>query len=336
MRRPIGRILLTLLTLTMIACEPTIEDTLREQARNPVTDVRAHVARHPQAPAKVLEELSRDPEIVVRVLVAQNQNTSSSVLESMLEQSLGVYENRRAPTWSFEVQIIGLAIVHPNSPKGTLDLVATNAPGVLKRLIDESPGALPPERLAALASYEALHSSLVGNPNTPMEVVQQLRNAVPEDEFRRAMLDRDDVDPQWLVSLYESAAGERERVVDEMIEKERQRDNIANTKGRTFGLIESIARNPNASPDLLRRIGEADLGILTRCCPVSYRGRYTGEVTTSLRFEYTYLLALDAVAANPNTPRDLLEQLESFEYEPDGFFARDVREAVAANTSLAQ
>ena len=171
MQRP--AVAMAVLALTAVRCEPTLEDTLREQARSPVAEIRAHVARHAQAPAKALRELSTDSNAAVRALVAQNPNTPSRTLKSMLNHSLSVYGGG-----SGEYQIIARVAVHPNSPSGTLETVAETAPEVLALIMEHSPQAFQPKQLASLARYDALHKSLVGNPQTPMVTFMQLKDAV--------------------------------------------------------------------------------------------------------------------------------------------------------------
>ena len=112
------------------------------------------------------------------------------------------------------------------------------------------------------------------------------------------MLNRDDAHPQWLVGLYDD--GERERIVDEVIEN-RQLYTLSAT-WETFDLIRSITSNSNAPSDLLRSIFESDIGILT-----TWTQKGHGPITDEL--------ALRGVAANHNTPPDVLERLAAFEYE---------------------
>ena len=339
MLRTVGVLLTLLLPLIMTSCQPDIEDTLRVEAQSSNQDDRLKVARHPRTPLDLLDALSKDSDIYVRIGVANNKNTPSTILESMMADSLRTLSNHTL-SYGYPEMVIERIIVNPNSSQSTLDMAAKFIPTVLSRVIEEYPDSLHPDKLAALASFENLHSSLIENANLPTAVLQQLEGSVPDDVFYEAMLRRDDVDSQWLIGLYESASSKRDQVIAERNEKGRWgRIGIGDHALPSFLLVRSIALHKSAPSDLLRRIGESDLNILQGHYRInrSYgvRGNFTPDIHVG-SFPWVDDLALEAVAAHLNTPQDLLRELESFEYEPDSNFSLAIRRAATFNPSLAK
>ncbi|MEM7725225.1 MAG: hypothetical protein AAF208_02495 [Cyanobacteria bacterium P01_A01_bin.45] len=129
---------------------------LVQWARNS-PEVRPWVAKNPNTPVHILEELALNPSIQVRINVAKNPNSSNTILE------------RLAKDWYSEVRQ-AVASNSLTSPKILAELVKD---WHLRLFLAKNPGT-PASALEHLAQFPSCDRFVLEHPNTPLQLRQRL------------------------------------------------------------------------------------------------------------------------------------------------------------------
>lgn len=277
--------------------------------------VQREVAANQRTSANTLVDLARSENADVLKAVAQNSNSPASALSAVLDH----FDRIPGPPWfgSWELrQTLEAVGSHPNAPAGVLRrldeagwphwIVSNpNAPeGLLKQIakrategreaFDQYGGADWDRRNDA----ESLSKALASNPNTPMDVVRELFN----EGYSAEVAANPSAPSDLLATLASEILGELEQASSTYAMPSRLWHGYSNGGGGTeswwdFDPLEHLAANPGTPPATLNDLAEFTERAEGYHRLVDYE-RFTSELFGLRR----------AIAANPNTPIDVLHR----------------------------
>jgi hypothetical protein len=347
--------------------------------------LREALARHPNTPEALLEQLAKDKQLAVGV--AQNPNASAELLLEMVKRF----------RWNAD-RMLGQIARHPNAPAAVLDRIACLSQRPLND-IDSHPNASPTARatvaflqgraeaseqvfdmLFAYGDYWALEQ-IAKSPTTPLAVLGRLVDATyptirvltavaahtssttpilqkisdilvqrheqththtrshsaQEREFKdyqklfMTIVQHPNCDAQVLatldrlgpsVRLFQMTSWEKQALARATITAEDMLRLLAHDLDQN--LLGDVARNPNTPLDVLEALLDRRSELLDDV--LVYNPRATPEMLRTIyrRLGPSRHVAYRQLAAHPNTPRDILENLARSR-------SRDILAALARN-----
>lgn len=243
---------------------------------------RLLAARHPNAPAAILEKLSTERDLPIREAVASHRYTPVEVLER-LASSNNSRRIRHAissnPSTPLEfLAKIGLTAVasHPGTSVETLVQLAHHRNWQVRVAVARNPSS-PAELLTTLAASSSWQVCAVvaTNPNTPTETLVQLATE-PDLEIPKALLTHPHLPEPVIAALASS---------------------------RFLSIRSGVVTHASVTSKVLIRSTHPEqrlLGMLHPDCPVGYLVRNARRDDWRIRF---------AIAIHPNTPPNTLKIL---------------------------
>ncbi|MGB8699183.1 MAG: DUF4132 domain-containing protein [Thermosynechococcaceae cyanobacterium] len=288
---------------------------LEQLAKDKSLDVRTALAKNPDAPPQALAELGKDSYSAVRKAVAKHLNTPGEVLLDMIhelpayngnsiERSLWVPRLAAERRYTSPETLSQLAkhddqsirtfvARHLNTPISVLELLANDAQFYVRRSVAENPNT-PLDLLIKLAKDSEPYAcaGVAANVNTPAYLLEEL-SLVGDMQINYCLVKNPNITNEILRNIFRySNSGGFELVIRHPNLPADVLEELADHRDKSVRL--EITKNPNTPAKGLEKLA-------SDVTQSSYRE--TGTVVI-LRFEIQ-----EAVAANPNTPLSVLEQL---------------------------
>lgn len=304
--------------VTLLCYSPNIdEDVLRDLAQHKEVRVRQAVARHPRTPEEVLLQLLQDKKLEVRYSLIKRVHMSSILLAHLVASS--------------DPYLRQAAVRHPQLEEHMLESLARDNDVIVRTAVAARHG-LSEQIYSQLAQdkYDQVRVALARNVKTPQHVLLSLARdeeavvrqaaaqnpTLPEEAFFSLAEDSDD---DILAKLAGNSRLPRElfaRFVEHTEISVRQKlaanpriplellDQLWHDLELWEGIVEGIARNPNATPEMLTTIAISGNARIKAICarhkrtpvPVLQKLAEEGHVVVSL-------------ARNPHTPLKVLEDI---------------------------
>jgi len=340
---------------------------LVQLARDPVLKVKMAVAKNPNTPQAVLEQLGsrstlsnpsqgrlRTEGDFLLLALASNPHTPPHLLARIVEEKLA---NRYPPTARIgcreKTELLAVVAQNPNTPVVAMELMANATKGLLASYVAAHPNT-PPAALEQFIAdeYPAIHRNIARRPDSPPELLNPLLDRFPPDsqEYEGvcgATIARSELP----LSILQRLIGSKRHWV---------RQKIAGRADTPVEILEQLlaaesdptvlthlARNPNLTPDLLSELLASKRSEL-RSTLISHPNLTRAQWQQLARDDVTDVR--QAVAASLQAPLDALTlliddpevairvalaQRASLAATTSDRFAQDesaaVRQAVAAN-----
>lgn len=254
---------------------------LEKLAKDKSEQVRARIAKHPDAPVELLVQLANDSSIEVKKKLTGNLNTPVTVLNCLgLEENLVNQRNPNTPGEVLATLVNSILREHHQNDPRWKNLESTN-----KRLVEiikypVKGSQMPANILDRLAShhYPSVRMEVAAHPNTMVSTLEKL------------------VNDSYVPTL--RLLAQNPNTPPDVLEK------LANNPDLTTRL--SIVRHPNTPARVLAQIVED-------AQRSGNEPNRTKDTLKSAIFGDAYDL-LKAIAANPRTPVDALEILARREF----------------------
>ena len=290
---------------------------LERLAREPLMLARLEAAEHPETPVRVLEELAGDVELPVRVAVRYNPNCPT--------ETIALVEPQRALASNWETDPQQLAELaesrwswvrlgvaqNPSTPPEVLEKLALDDFYLIQRLVARNPFS-PTAALEKLMGIDvkSIRQALAEHPNASEPMLLELLLDCERIITNRANLP---------VSILERLAEDREWRYWSSRQQNTTEAILARLlQGAGKSLRLEIAANPQASGNILERLaGDTQLEVRLA---VAQNPKTAIDLKTRLYQELAAAGEEDIcrkIAADPNTPIFVLEQIGDRELYPN-------------------
>lgn len=285
--------------------------------------VRYSVAANPKTPSKILKELSEDSSVDVRIAVAQNPSTPDEILKILSADDL--------PT------VREMVALNPHTSREVLQKLSKDKTTRVRVSVAENANTTRDILVALYVdSDKSFHEALSTHPNTPLEIIAKLskskdqfirsniaeRRDLPEnilealakdkEEWVRRSLAENPTIPQAVIDLLskdkdslvrEALIGNSSSLVDDSIEVENS-DSVklalASNANTPLEILAALAKN--------QEVAFLDGSFKSIRATVGKNPSINQEIAQML-FKTNDPEVLGALASNPKTPINLIEEL---------------------------
>ena len=324
------------------------EDILRDLAQHKEVRVRQAVARHPRTPDEVLLQLLQDKKLEVRYSLIKRTHMSSTLLAHLVASSDPYLRQAVVRHSQLEEHII-------EKLTQDTDVIVRAAVAARHGLSEQSYNQL------ALDKYDQVRIALARNVKTPQHILLSLAGdregvvrqaaaqnpTLPEEAFFHLAEDPDD---DILAKLAGNAQLPRTlfaRFVEHPEIRVRKKlaanpriplellDQLWHDLDLWEGIAEGIAKNPNATPEMLTTIAASGNVRLKAICA---RHKRTPVSVLQKLAEEGHVIG--SLARNPHTPLETLEDIlgrvniQNFSQKPAAFFLESILDHPAVSKKI--